>query len=87
MKGSLWCGHCLLEQNVNRRLIQQRTVNRHGDECWYFFCRGNQDGTCDSPFAKVDNIKAAVEEHYKHVEPSANFIQVVRDQLEQALRD
>ena len=87
LKGSLWCGHCRLERNVNRRLIQQRTVNRHGDEYWYFFCRGTQDGTCDAPFAKVDNIEAAVEEHYKHVELSADFIQVVRDQLEQALRD
>lgn len=87
LKGSLWCGHCRLERNVNRRLIQQRTVGRHGGEYWYFFCMGSQDGTCDAPFANVDNIEAAVEEHYKQIELSAEFIQLVRDNIEQTLRD
>ncbi|PPG44385.1 recombinase family protein [Rathayibacter sp. AY2B5] len=87
LKGSLWCGHCRLERNVNRRLIQQRSIGRHGGEYWYFFCRGVQDGTCDAPFANVDNIEAAVEEHYKQVELSPDFIRVVREQLEATLRD
>lgn len=87
LKGSLWCGHCRLERDVNRRLIQQRSVGRHGGEYWYFFCRGVQDGTCDAPFANVDNIEAAVEEHYKQVELSPDFIRAVREQLELTLRD
>ncbi|HCX83765.1 MAG TPA: hypothetical protein DHV14_01215 [Micrococcales bacterium] len=87
LKGSLWCGHCRLERDVNRRLIQQRTVGRNGGEYWYFFCRGTQDGTCDAPFANIDNIEAAVEEHYKTVELSPEFIQIVRDNLERTLRD
>lgn len=65
----------------------QRTVGRHGGEYWYFFCRGSQDGTCDAPFAAVDNIEAAVEEHYKTIELSPEFIQVVRENLERALQD
>ncbi len=87
LKGSLWCGHCRLERQTNRRLIQQRTVGRHGGEYWYFFCRGAQDGTCDAPYVNVDNIEAAVEEHYKTIELSPEFIQVVRENLEAALRD
>lgn len=87
LKGSIWCGHCRLERNTNRRLIQQRTVGKGGGEYWYFFCRGSQDGTCDAPFANVDNIEAAVEEHYKEVELSPEFIQIVRDNLERAMRD
>ena len=87
LKGSLWCGHCRLERNVNRRLIQQRSVGRHGGEYWYFCRRGTQDGTCDAPFAKVDNIEAAVEEHYKQIELSPEFISMVREQLDRTLRD
>ena len=87
LKGSIWCGHCRLERNTNRRLIQQRTVGKSGGEYWYFFCRGSQDGTCDAPFANVDNIEAAVEAHYKEVELSPEFIQIVRDNLERAMRD
>ena len=87
LKGSLWCGHCRLERQSNRRLIQQHTVARSGTEYSYFFCRGTQDGTCDAPFANVENIEAAVEEHYKSVKLSAEFIQAVRDMLERTLRD
>lgn len=87
LKGSIWCGHCRLERGVNRRLIQQRSVGKNGGEYWYFFCRGAQDGTCDAPYVNVDNIEAAIEQHYKHVQLSTEFVAAIRQQLESVVED
>ncbi|GGF31448.1 hypothetical protein GCM10010922_03120 [Microbacterium sorbitolivorans] len=87
LKGTLWCGHCRVERGVNRRLIQQRSVNRHGEEYWYFFCRGVQDGTCDAPYVSVTNIEAALEAHYGTIQLSEEFIDGVGNVLTESIND
>ena len=87
LKGTVWCGRCYLQDQAVRRLILMRAVGRQGNEYWYFFCRGVQDHICDAPYSNVDRVEAAVEEHYKTLQLSPDFIAAVRAAMEAALAD
>ncbi|MBB5153666.1 recombinase family protein [Saccharopolyspora phatthalungensis] len=62
LKGSVFCGRCR-RAGITQRMIIQRTVNRHGTEYLYFFCRNKRDGTCQAPHVHVDLVEDAVERH------------------------
>ena len=86
LKGSLFCGKCH-EKGFERRIIMQRATGRHGGLYHYFFCRGTQDHTCDAPYNNVELVEAAIEEHYKTIHFSQDFIDGLRGVMEELLAD
>jgi site-specific DNA recombinase len=87
LKGTLYCGRCRLEGQIIKRLILQRAIGRQGNEYYYFFCRGVQDHICDAPYSNIDRVEAAIEEHYKSLRFTPEFIATVRAGMESALAD
>lgn len=86
LKGSLFCGKCH-SRGVQRRMIMQRATGRHGGHYNYFFCRGTQDHTCDAPYNNKELVEAAIEEHYKTIHFSPEFIEGLRNVMEELLAD
>lgn len=68
-------------------MIIRRTISRSGEEYLYFFCRGTQDGFCDAKYSNVQRIEQTVEEHYRTVRFTPEFIQAMRHTLDEALAD
>ena len=87
LKGTIWCGRCRLEDSTIRRMILQRATGRNGTEYNYFFCRGVQEHLCDAPYSNVERVERAIEEHYKSIRLSPEFIEAVRGQLEAVVAD
>lgn len=87
LKGTLFCGKCFSDSGVIRRMIIQRAIGRHGGEYRYFFCRGVQTHVCDAPYSNVDLVEAAVEEHYKTLRFTPEFIAALRSSMRQTLAD
>ncbi|WP_342774375.1 hypothetical protein [Gordonia oryzae] len=65
----------------------QKAVGRHGKLYHYFFCAGTQDNTCDAPYNNKDLVEAAIEEHYKTIHFSPEFIEGLRTVMEELLAD
>lgn len=86
LKGSLFCGRCKAA-GVTKRMIIQHTINSRGSEYTYFFCRGNQDGTCVSPHVNVTRVEYAIEDHYATIGFSPIFIADVRTHIADAIAD
>ena len=58
-----------------------------GGEYFYFFCRGKQQGICDSRHLPFDLVEDEVIEHYRTVKLNPDFIEWVHDQIDGALKD
>lgn len=86
LKGSVFCGRCR-RAGITQRMIIQRTVNRHGTECLYFFCRNKRDGTCQAPHVHVDLVEDAVERHYASIRFTPAFIDDVRAQIDTVISE
>ncbi len=86
LKGTIWCGRCFLESETNRRMILMH-VNKGTSTYSYFFCRGTQDHTCDTPYSNIDRVEEAIERHYKSIAFRPEFIQAVRALMEAAVND
>jgi site-specific DNA recombinase len=80
LKGTVWCARC------DHRFIVQRAMG-NGGEYFYFFCRGRQEGLCDTPYLNVHAVEQAVLDHYATVSFSAQFRAAVRARLDQALAE
>lgn len=87
LKGSLWCGACFREHGTFRRMVARRTVSRSGDEYFYFFCVGTQDGTCTARHSNLKRVEKAVEKHYKTIKLSPEFIAFMRESIDEAIAD
>ncbi len=87
LKGTVWCGRCRLEDQINRRMILMRAVGRQGNPYWYFFCRGVQDHSCDAPYSNLDRLEAAIEEHYRSITFRPDFVAAIRAVLRAAVDD
>ena len=86
LKGSLFCGACNAG-GITQRMIIQHTVNRYGTPYTYFFCRGRQNGTCDTPHIHVGHLEQAVEDHYATIRFTPTFIAEVRAHLARTIED
>lgn len=86
LKGSLFCGRCQ-KAGATSWMIIQHTVNRHGSEYTYFFCRNKQNGSCSTPHVNVLRIEEAIEAHYATVRFSPDFIAEVRTHVAATLAD
>lgn len=86
LKGSVFCGRCR-RAGITQRMIIQRTVNRHGTEYLYFFCRNKRDGTCQAPHVHIDLVEDAVERHYASIRFTPAFIDDVRSQVDTVIRE
>ncbi|WP_237203720.1 hypothetical protein [Rothia endophytica] len=65
-----------------------RTTGRHGNADYgYFFCRGVQDHTCDTPYSSINRVEDAIAEHYKTIRLSPAFVAAVRSHIESTLND
>jgi hypothetical protein len=88
LKGTVWCGECYAVRGlVDRRMLIQRTIGRHGGEYFYFFCRGKQLGLCESRHIPFDMVEDQVIEHYRTVQLRPEFIEWVHGQIDNALQD
>jgi site-specific DNA recombinase len=63
LRGTLYCREC------KGRLFFVR-VRGNGGEYDYFVCSGRQKGTCKQGWHRVEQVEAAVERHYIHVQLS-----------------
>lgn len=80
LKGLLWCGRC------QSRFIVQRATGRHGQEYFYFFCRGRQRNVCDHPYVPVEKMEEAVARHYRsEVRLSEEFRAEVLTRVDEAV--
>lgn len=82
-----WKRHTKRAAGVERRIIIQRATGRNGGEYRYFFCRGVQDHTCDAPYNNTDLVEAAIEEHYKTVQLSPEFVASLRTEMNAMIAD
>ncbi len=81
LKGSLWCGECYAVRGlVDKRMIIQRSIGKAGGEYFYFFCRGKQQGVCNSRHIPFDLVEDQVIEHYRTVQLRPEFIEWVHGQ-------
>ncbi|MGV8883769.1 MAG: recombinase family protein, partial [Rhodoglobus sp.] len=87
LKGSLWCGECFDRDGSYRRMIIRRTISRSGEEYFYFFCRGTQDGLCNAKYSNMQRVEHAVTEHYKTLSFSSEFLSFMHATLDEALAD
>ncbi len=87
LKGTVYCGRCRAERVVDRRLIIQRSVGRHGNEYFYFFCPGTKDGTCASPHHSVHRVEEAVEREYLKRRLEPEFLAEARSLMSETLTD
>ena len=88
LKGSLWCGECYAVRGlVDKRMIIQRSIGNAGGEYFYFFCRGKQQGVCDSRHIPFEVVEDQVIEHYRTVQLRPEFIEWVHGQIDNALQD
>ena len=78
LKGVLWCARC------EQRFVVQR-ARGNGGEYFYFFCRGRQEGRCDTPYLNVHAVEQAVLDHYATVSFSDEFKAAVRAKLDEAV--
>lgn len=86
LKGTIWCGRCYLEAETNRRMILMH-VNKQSATYSYFFCRGTQDHTCDTPYSNIDRVEEAIERHYKTITLRPEFVAAVHTLMEAAVND
>ena len=87
LKGTIWCGRCRLENHTLRRMILMHATGRQGNRYSYFFCRGVQDHTCDTPYSSMDRVEQAIEDHYRTIQFAPEFVTVLRTRLKEALDD
>lgn len=72
---------------VDKRMIIQRSIGKTGGEYFYFFCRGKQQGVCDSRHIPFDVVEDQVIAHYRTVQLRPEFIEWVHGQIDSALQD
>lgn len=88
LKGTLWCGECYTVRGlIDKRMIIQRSIGKGGGEYFYFFCRGRQEGVCDSRHLPFDAVEDQVIEHYRTVQLKPQFIENVQRQIDEVLDD
>ena len=78
LKGTVYCGQCKQERDIDRRLLTQRSVGKSGQEYFYYFCPGTKDGTCTSPHHNLYRVEDAVERHYTTKKHSPEFLRAFR---------
>jgi hypothetical protein len=86
LKGSVFCGRCD-KAGVTQRLAIQHTVNRHGTDYAYFFCRQARSGACTAPHINVLRVEQAIEAHYATILFTQDFIAEVRAHVGATLAD
>jgi len=85
LKGMLFCGRC---QRAGRehRLILTEARGRTGFY-FYFLCRGRQEGECDLPYLRVEQVEDAVEREYAHLALPADFAAQVEARVRATIAD
>ncbi len=86
LKGILFCDRCERNERTSR-LIYTEATNRSGNRYGYFLCRGRQDGVCDLPYLPVDKVEQAIVDHYETLNLPTNFVDDVRQLLDDALTE
>ena len=87
LKGTIWCGRCRLEDQINRRMILVHVTSKQRSTYSYFFCRGVQDHTCDAPYSNIDRVEGVIAEHCKTITFHADFVLAIRANLKAAIDD
>lgn len=84
LKGILFCDRCERKERTSR-LIYTEATNRFGSRYGYFLCRGRQDGVCDLPYLRTENVEDAIVTHYATLNLPSTFVHDVRQLLDDAL--
>ncbi|WP_090361429.1 recombinase family protein [Mycolicibacterium fluoranthenivorans] len=85
LKGMLFCQRCRDAGRTSRMIYTQSKGN--GGVYAYFACRGRQDKLCDLPHLRVELVENAVSVHYSTLRLPIDFIQDVRNRLEETVTD
>jgi DNA invertase Pin-like site-specific DNA recombinase len=86
LKGILFCDRCERNERTSR-LIYTEATNRFGSRYGYFLCRGRQDGVCDLPYLPAGKVEQAIVDHYVTLNLPTNFVDDVRQPLDDALTE
>jgi len=86
LRGTLWCARCQ-EHGRQSRMIVQRTVNRHGETYYYYFCRARQEGLCRAPYVPVDQLEERILAYYASLQVTPEFRAKVSELVDAALDD
>lgn len=86
LKGSVFCGFCR-RAGRTQRLAIQRTVNRHGYEYLYFFCRNKRESLCPGAHVHVYQVEEAIERHYASVRFRPEYIAEVGAHIDTVINE
>lgn len=86
LKGTLYCNVCH-ERGIVRRMVVARARGRHGNFYYYFFCVGRSVNKCSSSYISTAVLEEAMIAHYRRIQFSAEFIEVARTRIREALRE
>ncbi|MGW6423033.1 recombinase family protein [Nocardia sp. NPDC055053] len=84
LKGGIFCQRCHTQGRTSRLIFTQPT-GRAGKKYGYFVCRGRQEGLCDLPHLRIEDVEDAVVEHYRSFALPIGFITDVRRVLDHTL--
>lgn len=86
LKGTMFCGNCRREGRI-RRMVLQKTTNRHGTEYQYLFCTGTRTDGCKASFSNLERVEDLVVEHYKTIAFTPEFIELMRSAMEKTVAE
>jgi site-specific DNA recombinase len=85
LKGLIWCYACNRQGHEFRLIRQQSTGN--GGVYEYYFCRGRQEHICPVSHVWVDEIEDAVIDFYARLDPSPEFVTLIRERVTEVVQD
>ena len=86
LRGALFCQRCHTAGRT-ARLIYTEATGKNQKRYAYFLCRARQEGLCDLPHLRAENVEQAIVDHYATLRLSEDFASSVREQLEQTVGD
>ena len=85
LKGSLWCWRCHVAGVDHRMMLAAARGN--GGQYFYFVCAGRQQHGCQTSYMPTDIVEEKVIEHLGGMQFSAEFVELVRRELQATLAD
>ncbi|BCT76452.1 recombinase [Sinomonas cyclohexanicum] len=83
LKGQLYCQRCH-ENGQLSRLVFTEAIGS-GGTYQYFVCLQRKHGACDLPYLAADRVEDALVDHYKALRLPTNFLNDLRDRVDEAL--
>jgi site-specific DNA recombinase len=86
LKGIMFCARCRAAGRTSR-MIYTEAQGRGGVRYEYFLCRGRQDGFCDLPHLRAEQVEDEIVRHYATLALPSDFGTAIRDLIQAAMAD